>query len=510
MATIGDIVIGLRMNHTQFSAGAQSARQELGGLGSLASAVGGKMLGFAAAATAGLTVIGAAKWGIEVAAQSEMAQASFSTLLGSSSKAKAMLVELTGYAAKTPYSQAGVRDAAQLLLNFGVNAKQVMPDLRMLGDVAMGSEEKLSRISLAYGQIASTGRLMGQDLNQLINAGFNPLQEISQRTGESMSDLKKRMEAGQIPFSEVRQAFEDATAAGGRFDGMAAKQSTTLTGLWSTLKDEIGLTLGKIAEEMMNAFDVKSLMGDAISFVSGLRSTITDLAPALQVVGAVARIAFDALMLPLRAIYETLGAMKEGYLWITNQPKPEVDAAAAGNEEFTRNGRTIRQREEKQAAIRDKNRNDPFGFAGIGDDMKKWTAALDKHSEVMGKSLEKQNQNRENNGLHGGVGGIFFDEKGGDYVAGAGSLAADAAQKKKDWETKWRAEKPAAQKSVGFVRAGSAEFFKQLAVAGQQTMVDQQLAAMKKQADEAKRGADEVAGMRRDFRDNQIAAVGVR
>lgn len=470
MATLGDIVIGLRMNHAQFSAGAQQVRNEVGGLGGIASAVGGKMLAFAAAATAGLTVMGAARWGVEVAAQSEMAQASFTTLLGSADKAKEMLGGLTQYAAKTPYSQGGIRDAAQTLLNFGVNAKSVLPDLAMLGDVAMGSEEKLGRISLAYGQIASTGRLMGQDLLQLINAGFNPLQEISHRTGETMAVLKKRMEDGKISFDEVRQAFVDATDAGGRFHDMAATQSTTLTGLWSTFKDEIGLTLGGIAEIFIEKFNIKGWLQSLIDQIHGFRTSVLGDADS------------DGTALEMKNWDKTQKAFRA----------QQARTAFAGGQ-F------------QQVSLETWNSNLAESAKQLGE----LSTALSKTKQ----EFEKEPRRRK-----GQSGPTFFEDSSADpndpnYVAGAGAMAADAAQRKKDWEDNSRRieqGRRASQKGAGAIAAGSADFFKTLFAASGNQQADRQYQLAKQQYDQQKRAADEAAALRRDMRNNEIAAVGVR
>jgi tape measure domain-containing protein len=194
----------IRVNPLQgaFSGFASRAAQ----VGSLA----GKALAGAFAATAGALLaaatagVGIGGWGLKLAADAEMSQVAFETMLGSAEKAKKMLADLKEFGAKTPFEFPQLRDNAKLLLNFGISADQIMPTLQMLGDVAGGDGEKLNGLTLAFAQMSSAGRLMGQDLLQMINAGFNPLQEISRTTGESMADLKKRMEAGGITVEERR------------------------------------------------------------------------------------------------------------------------------------------------------------------------------------------------------------------------------------------------------------------------------------------------------------------
>jgi tape measure domain-containing protein len=140
---------------------------------------------------------------------------------------------------KTVFGMRELSESAKMMLNFGVAGEEVVPILSMITDIAAGDAQKLEGMTRAFGQMSGAGRLMGQDLNQMINAGFSPLQEISNRTGESMAMLKKRMEDGQISVDEVKQAFVDATSAGGRFAGMNDRMSQTTAGQYAKLKSEV-------------------------------------------------------------------------------------------------------------------------------------------------------------------------------------------------------------------------------------------------------------------------------
>lgn len=171
--------------------------------------------------------------------ESEMQKTSFEVLLGSQEAAKGLIDDIAEYAKKTPFEKMGLGDAAKTMLGFGIAQERVMPTLAAIGDVAMGNKDKMSSLTLAYSQMSATGRLMGQDLNQMINAGFNPLGEMSKKTGKSIGELKKEMEAGNISSKMVEDAFISATSAGGQFYGMADKMSTTLGGRWSTFMDSV-------------------------------------------------------------------------------------------------------------------------------------------------------------------------------------------------------------------------------------------------------------------------------
>ena len=89
---------------------------------------------------------------------------------------------------------------------------------------------------------------MGQDLLQMINQGFNPLQEISRTTGRSMKELKEAMSQGAISVDMVTDAFRTATEEGGLFYKNLEGQSATLRGQLGQLSDAYTQMLNKIGE----------------------------------------------------------------------------------------------------------------------------------------------------------------------------------------------------------------------------------------------------------------------
>lgn len=214
--------------------------KQLGESGSKAFGLIGK-----AVAVLGLAALG--KQIFDLGVKQEQLNIAFNTFLGSAEKGKKLLKELAQFAIVTPFTPDQVNNAAKALLAFGVKGKEVIPILKMLGDVSSGTGKDLTEMAVIFGQIRSTGRLMGQDLLQLINAGFNPLQVISEKTGQSMVKLKKDMENGLISFEMVSDAFKTATSDGGLFFNLMEKQSQTIGGIMSTIE-------GNIEEGFKNIF----------------------------------------------------------------------------------------------------------------------------------------------------------------------------------------------------------------------------------------------------------------
>ena len=211
---------------------------------------------------------------VNLAGGFEQTTVAFDVMLGSAEKSKKMLKDIEDFSLVTPFTPDALTENSKLLLNLGVAADKVMPSLQMLGDVSLGNQDKLNRLSLAFGQIASQGRLMGQDLLQLINAGFNPLQVISKKTGKSVIQLKDEMSKGLISFKMVEEAFKTATSKGGKFHKMMEAMSKTWNGLVSTFQGFKGLIFRKIGKVFTDAFKpVLKIINDfLLSFVKFLQT----------------------------------------------------------------------------------------------------------------------------------------------------------------------------------------------------------------------------------------------
>ncbi len=186
---------------------------------------------------------------MDVRGQIDSFQISFDTLLGSKSKANAFFTEIKDFAVETPLMLDDLSKGAQMMLGFGVDSERVIPILKQIGDITMGDAERFNSMILAFSQMYATGKLQGQDLLQMINAGFNPLLIISERTGKSVAQLKDEMSEGAVSAEMVAQAFADATAEGGKFHGMLEKQSDGVRGMKSNYEGAV--------DDMLNGLGTK-------------------------------------------------------------------------------------------------------------------------------------------------------------------------------------------------------------------------------------------------------------
>ncbi|MDR2834585.1 MAG: tape measure protein, partial [Bacteroidales bacterium] len=202
---------------------------------------------------------------VSTRAEIQALQSSFDVLVGDADKSKELFSSIKDFAANTPMELAPLAKGAQTLLSFNIESEKVMPILKQIGDISMANADKFSRLILAYSQMSSTGKLMGQDLLQMINAGFNPLGYIAEKTGKTILQLKKEMGEGAISVEMVQEAFADAASEGGKFYGMLEKQSKTLAGAMSNLSSA--------TEKMMNEIGEKS-QGAVYDTVSVLRKLV--------------------------------------------------------------------------------------------------------------------------------------------------------------------------------------------------------------------------------------------
>ena len=247
----------IRIDGRKLSSDAAHVNREIAGIGDQAAVTGASIESAFKKAGAAIGIafsIGQVKEFagdvLNVRANMESLQTSFTVLLGSAEAGNKLFEQLRDYGATTPLELPDLAKNAQTLLGFGIQAKDVMGILKDIGNISMGDAQKMESLTLAFSQATSAGKLQGQDLLQMINAGFNPLQEIAARTGKTMAEVKDEMSKGAISAEMMRQAFADAAGAGGKFDGMLDKQSKTLKGAKSNLDDAIEMAYNGIGEKL--------------------------------------------------------------------------------------------------------------------------------------------------------------------------------------------------------------------------------------------------------------------
>jgi tape measure domain-containing protein len=223
-----------------------------GGGGGMLSGMLGRLAPIAAAIGIGAAIIGGLKSSAKQYMNFERNNRTYEVLTGNRGIGQALGGSLNELKQNTILGTA-VYPNAQKLLAFGDSVDKVIPHLKMLGDISMGDSERLGRLTYAFGEVESAGKLTGRQLMQFINAGFNPLNEISKKTGKSMEELRKEMRKGEITFKMVDDAFQSATGKGGKFHDMLNQMSTTLTGKLANLHGKIAALEIAIGERLAPA-----------------------------------------------------------------------------------------------------------------------------------------------------------------------------------------------------------------------------------------------------------------
>ena len=179
----------------------------------------------------------------------ENLETSFRVLVGNQEKADQLFKSIKEFATSTPMQMQDLASAAQTMMGFGLPLEQIMENLKAIGDISMGDTQKFKSLALAFSQASAAGKLTGQDLMQMINAGFNPLATMAEKTGKTISQLKDEMSEGKISADMLRQSIIDATSEGGKFNGMLEQMSKTVGGAFSNLEGAINDALNGIGEQ---------------------------------------------------------------------------------------------------------------------------------------------------------------------------------------------------------------------------------------------------------------------
>lgn len=191
--------------------------------------------------------------GVKYNATIEDYTTSFEVMTGSADKAAETVENLKKLSATAPFELTDLAETTKLLMNYGFTADDAQEKLTMLGDISQGSADKMQRIATAYGQMSSAGKVYLQDVKQMIEAGFSPLQEISESTGESMASMYDRISKGTISVDEITASMQRATSEGGKYFQSMEKQSQTFNGQMSTLQDNVGQIMGSLSSDISNA-----------------------------------------------------------------------------------------------------------------------------------------------------------------------------------------------------------------------------------------------------------------
>lgn len=209
--------------------------------------------------------------GINYNSELEYTNAAISALVGSQKVANEMTEKMIKLAAETPFATKDYAQATKTLLGYGVAQEDILPTMKMLGNISMGDATAFNRLALAFGQVTAKGKLQAEEVRQMVNQGFNPLKFIAEETGISMTKLQGKMRAGEITADMVNKAFIRATTGTGRFAHTMEALSNTYKGQKEKIQEYGDIFLGKVTKPMYDimASNVFPRMLDLIKFLTG-------------------------------------------------------------------------------------------------------------------------------------------------------------------------------------------------------------------------------------------------
>lgn len=270
------------------------------------------------------------KSGLDYNRSMESYLTNFKVMLGDEQLAAEKLEEIRRMAASTPFSLSDLTEGTQTLLQFGVAADDTTGVLKRLGDISLGNADKLQTLVRAYGKMSSAQKVTLENVNMMIDAGFNPLNQICDATGESMSALYKRISDGKVSFNELEAAVAAATSEGGQFYNGMLEASQTFNGRLSTLKDNVAALTGELTSGLFSA------LGDILVKANELVVSITEddakMAALKETIGVLtaAVVAVTAAVLSYKATVAAATAITALHTAATTAMAAAHKAAAAG------------------------------------------------------------------------------------------------------------------------------------------------------------------------------------
>lgn len=190
--------------------------------------------------------------GMGMASAMTSAKMSFETMTGSAEKAQVMLDKMKDFAAKTPFEFPELVQASQRLMAMGFEAEKVIPIMTSVGDAVGtmgGSAEMVQRVVIALGQMRAKGKVSAEEMMQITETGIPAWEMLATTIGVSVPDAMELARKGQLDVDETITAIVDGM--GEKYAGGMEKQSKTINGLMSTLKDNISFALAAIVEPFM-------------------------------------------------------------------------------------------------------------------------------------------------------------------------------------------------------------------------------------------------------------------
>lgn len=287
------IVSGFAASVNRAASAASASLSAIGKGVNFANPLSGLIPSFEGLKTAGVAALGGLSvYSVKLAADAEQTSAAFETMLGSASEANRMVSDIKRIASETPFASKELLDASRQLLAYGTAADQIVPSLRLIGDISSGVSQPHGDLVYLYCTLQTQGRAYTKDIQQFAGRGIGVYEELAKVLKVDREEVGKLVEEGKVGFRE-----------GGRFSSAMAKQSQTLAGLFESLKDNAVLTLEEIGKVLIEEFDLKGLTRQATEWTKDLKNRVNELRPLFREVADWSKAIGNALSVGFRSAW---------------------------------------------------------------------------------------------------------------------------------------------------------------------------------------------------------------
>lgn len=171
----------------------------------------------------------------------------------------AIIAQLKVTADATSLGLPGLLESTKTLAAYGLKAKDAGTATKLLGDLALGDNEKLQRFAVNLGQISSIGRAYTVDLKQFAMAGIPIFEALSKVMNVSTAEVLRLAEQGKVTYPIVIKAIDELTKKGASFYEGATKGGTDLDrataqlqGSFESLQTVVGTAVAPLVIKAVN------------------------------------------------------------------------------------------------------------------------------------------------------------------------------------------------------------------------------------------------------------------
>ncbi len=260
-------------------------------------------IGIAATTAVGGALVGlAAKGGFDRALNIERAQTKLKALGHDTRSVDGIMNDALASVKGTAFGLGDAASVAAGLVASGVKqGGQLQTVLKTVGDTAQIAGVEFKDMGVTFGKVAATGRLQGDEMLQLMEAGIPVLQYLADHFHVTAEEAQKMVSDGKVSFADFEAAMREhvggaALSAGESFAGAMANVKAALSRLGESVATPVikGLT---------------GLFNQAIPLIDGFTAAAK---PMLEHIGDSLQHGLEQVIPAIGGVVSTIGSMLDG------------------------------------------------------------------------------------------------------------------------------------------------------------------------------------------------------